>query len=169
MRRRRSRRYRWLPAALTAGGLALILLGGVAASPGRAPDEASTAEVGLLYAADAVGVTIISLLAGRFRQCWSFGAVALGALMIDGFCRLVFAGMTNLEIAETLGGIPRRHSPFQHFFLDRLGPWTRFLIGHQRHRRHATGMMTSLAAAREDAGDFLVEGYFCRDGIVRGE
>ena len=57
MRRRRSRRYRWLPAALTAGGLALILLGGVAASPGRAPDEASTAQVGLV--ADNASATVV--------------------------------------------------------------------------------------------------------------
>jgi hypothetical protein len=42
---------------LTAGGLALILLGGVAASPGRVPDETSTAEVGLV--ADNTSATVV--------------------------------------------------------------------------------------------------------------
>jgi MFS family permease len=61
--------------------------------------DASSTEIGLLYAADAAGVVAISLMAGRLRRRWSFGAVALGALMIDGLCRLIFAGMTDLWLA----------------------------------------------------------------------
>jgi hypothetical protein len=48
MRRRQSRRYRWLPMMLTAGGLALILLAGVVATPGRTPEPPSTTQVGLV-------------------------------------------------------------------------------------------------------------------------
>lgn len=57
MRRRQSRRYRWLPMMLTAGGLALILLAGVVATPGRTPEPPSTTRVGLV--ADNTSATVV--------------------------------------------------------------------------------------------------------------
>ena len=51
---------------------------------------ASDAQVGLLYACGSLGTVIFSLAAGRFRKCWSLGAIALGALMMEG----VFTAMT---------------------------------------------------------------------------
>lgn len=57
MVRRHSRRYRWLPMMLTVGGLGLILLGGVVATPGRTPETASTTHVGLV--ADNTAATVV--------------------------------------------------------------------------------------------------------------
>ena len=50
----------------------------------KARYAASDAEVSLFFAAGPIGVVILSLLAGPLRKRWSFGVVALGALMIDG-------------------------------------------------------------------------------------
>jgi MFS family permease len=52
---------------------------------------ASDAEVGLLFAAGPVGVVIFSLLAGPLRRRWSFGVVALGALMLSGLADVALA------------------------------------------------------------------------------
>jgi MFS family permease len=45
---------------------------------------ASDAQVGLLYACGSLGIVIFSLAAGRFRNRWSLGTIALGALMMEG-------------------------------------------------------------------------------------
>jgi hypothetical protein len=109
MRRRRSRRYRWLPAALTAGGLALILLGGVAASPGGAPDNASTAEVGLV--ADNASATVVpnaDFLKTRARAL---------EMLEDAVQRLRSAGTTSASAAadrlEAVGDRLARVTPSQ--------------------------------------------------------
>jgi MFS family permease len=52
---------------------------------------ASNFEVGLLFAAGSLGVTLLALLAGPLRKRFSFSAVALGALMADGLLLLAFA------------------------------------------------------------------------------
>jgi MFS family permease len=51
---------------------------------------ASDAEVGILFAAGPLGVIVFSLAAGPLRRRWSFGVVALGALMIAG---LAYVGL----------------------------------------------------------------------------
>jgi MFS family permease len=51
----------------------------------------SDAELGLLFAADGAGVVLLSLLAGPLRSRWSFGNVALGALMLSGVATFALA------------------------------------------------------------------------------
>src|SRR5258708_26000608 len=45
---------------------------------------ASNTQVGLLYAGGSLGTVIFSLLAGRIRQPWALGAIALGELIVEG-------------------------------------------------------------------------------------
>lgn len=45
---------------------------------------ASDGEIGLLFSAGSLGVVVMSLLAGPLRRRWTFGTVALGALMLSG-------------------------------------------------------------------------------------
>jgi MFS family permease len=45
---------------------------------------ASNTQVGLLYAGGSLGTVLFSLAAGRFPKRWSLGAIALGALMMEG-------------------------------------------------------------------------------------
>ncbi len=56
---------------------------------------ADDSRVGLLYAAGSVGVVVTSLIAGRLRRRWSFGQVALGALMVGGALNLLLALVSN--------------------------------------------------------------------------
>lgn len=56
--------------------------------------EASDTEVGLLYAAGGAGAVLLSLLASRLRQRWSFSRVALGALMGQGLTLITFAAVS---------------------------------------------------------------------------
>lgn len=51
----------------------------------------SDAELGLLFAADGAGVVLLSLAAGPLRSRFSFGNVALGALMLSGLTTLALA------------------------------------------------------------------------------
>jgi len=60
---------------------------------------AEESQIGLLFAADALGVVVMALLAGRMRRRWSFGTVALGALMAQGLLSVVFAFLTNFWFA----------------------------------------------------------------------
>lgn len=60
---------------------------------------ANDTRVGWLFAADALGVVCVSLIAGRIRKRWTFGAVALGSLMIQGVLNVVLAYQTNYWIA----------------------------------------------------------------------
>lgn len=57
--------------------------------------HADDTRIGILFAADAAGVVLISLLAGQLRKRWSFGTVALGSLMISGLLIVLFASLTN--------------------------------------------------------------------------
>lgn len=52
---------------------------------------ASDAQVGILYSAGSVGVVLLSLAAGPLRRRWSFSAVALGALALEGVLTVALA------------------------------------------------------------------------------
>ena len=66
---------------------------------------AADTEVGLLFAAGGAGVFVLGLLAGPLRKRWSFGNVALGALMLSGIVTVAFAYTTNLWLAAILWGL----------------------------------------------------------------
>jgi MFS family permease len=51
----------------------------------------SDSELGLLFAADGAGVVLLSLAAGPLRNRFSFGNVALGALMLNGVLTVALA------------------------------------------------------------------------------
>jgi MFS family permease len=55
--------------------------------------HATDSEIGLLFAADSLGVVVLSLAAGPLRKRWSFSTVALGALMLSGVLTVVFAAV----------------------------------------------------------------------------
>jgi len=61
----------------------------------------SDSELGLLFAADGAGVVVMSLAAGPLRSRFSFGNVALGALMLTGLMTiaLAYAPMYLLAVA----------------------------------------------------------------------
>jgi MFS family permease len=59
-------------------------------------------EVGLLFAAGGAGVVVLSLAAGPLRKRWSFGNVALGALMLSGLLTVGLAYTTSLWVAVIL-------------------------------------------------------------------
>jgi len=61
--------------------------------------RAEDSEVGLLFAAGGAGVVVLSLAAGPLRRKWSFGNVALGALMLDGLLTVALAYTTSLWVA----------------------------------------------------------------------
>ena len=64
--------------------------------------RAEDSEVGLLFAAGGAGVVALSLAAGPLRKRWSFGNVALGALMLSGLLTIGFAYTTSLWLAIVL-------------------------------------------------------------------
>ena len=59
-------------------------------------------EVSLLFAAGGAGVVLLSLAAGQLRKRWSFGNVALGALMLSGLLTVAFAYTTSLWLAVAI-------------------------------------------------------------------
>jgi MFS family permease len=61
--------------------------------------RAEDSEVGLLFAAGGAGVVALSLAAGPLRKRWSFGNVALGALMLSGVLTVALAYTTSLWLA----------------------------------------------------------------------
>jgi len=63
---------------------------------------ATDAQVGLLFAAGGVGVFLLSLAAGPLRKRWSFGNVALGALMLAGLSNLALAFAPTFALAVAL-------------------------------------------------------------------
>jgi MFS family permease len=52
---------------------------------------ASDSQIGLLYSAGGLGVVVLGLAAGPLRRRWSFGQVALGALMANAVLMFAFA------------------------------------------------------------------------------
>ena len=67
--------------------------------------RAEDSEVGLLFAAGGAGVVVLSLAAGPLRKRWSFGNVALGALMLSGLLTVALAYTTSLWLAVVLWAI----------------------------------------------------------------
>jgi MFS family permease len=67
--------------------------------------RATDSEVGLLFAAGGAGVVLFSLTAGPLRKRWSFGNVALGALMLSGLLTLGLAFAPSLPVAVLLWGL----------------------------------------------------------------
>jgi MFS family permease len=67
--------------------------------------RAEDSEVALLFAAGGAGVVVLSLAAGPLRKLWSFGNVALGALMLSGLLTVWLAYTTSLWLAIVLWGL----------------------------------------------------------------
>ena len=66
---------------------------------------ATDPEIGLLFAAGGVGVVLFSLAAGPLRKRWSFGNVALGALMASGLLTVGLAYAPTFLAAVMLWGL----------------------------------------------------------------
>ncbi|HEY6960121.1 MAG TPA: MFS transporter [Candidatus Limnocylindria bacterium] len=66
---------------------------------------ATDSEVGLFFAAGGAGVVVCSLAAGPLRARWSFGNVALGALMVSGLLIVALAYAPSLPVAVVLFGL----------------------------------------------------------------
>jgi MFS family permease len=64
--------------------------------------RASDGEVGLVFAAGGAGVVVLSLAAGPLRRRWSFGNVALGALMLSALLVIALAFTTSLWVGLIL-------------------------------------------------------------------
>jgi len=67
--------------------------------------HATDSEIGILFAADSLGVVVLSLAAGPLRQRWGFSTVALGALMLSGALTVVFAAVPIYWLAVPLWGL----------------------------------------------------------------
>jgi MFS family permease len=65
----------------------------------------SDAELGLLFAADGAGVVLLSLVAGPLRSRYSFGNVALGALMLSGLATFALAYAPSYLLAVALSAL----------------------------------------------------------------
>ncbi|HEX6061438.1 MAG TPA: MFS transporter [Candidatus Limnocylindria bacterium] len=66
---------------------------------------ATDSEIGLLFAAGGVGVVLFSLAAGPLRRRWSFGNVALGALMVSGLLTIGLAYAPTFLVAVACWGL----------------------------------------------------------------
>jgi MFS family permease len=67
--------------------------------------NATDSQIAILYAAESLGVVVLSLAAGPLRQRFRFSVVALGALMLSGALTMVFAGVTVYWVAVVLWGV----------------------------------------------------------------
>src|SRR5216683_2354805 len=67
--------------------------------------HATDSEIGVLFAADSLGVVVLSLAAGPLRKRWRFSTVALGALMLSGVLTVVFAAVPVYWVAVPLWGM----------------------------------------------------------------
>lgn len=61
--------------------------------------DAADSEIGVLFAAGGAGVILCSLAAGPLRARFSFGSVALGALMLSGLLTVALAVAPSLAVA----------------------------------------------------------------------
>jgi MFS family permease len=66
---------------------------------------ATDSQVGILFAAGGAGVFALGLLAGPLRKRWSFGNVALGALMVSGLLTVALAYATSFWMGAVLWGL----------------------------------------------------------------
>jgi len=67
--------------------------------------QASDSQIGILFAADSLGVVVLSLAAGPLRRRWRFSTVALGALMLGGLLTVVFAAVPVYWVAVPLWAV----------------------------------------------------------------
>ena len=67
--------------------------------------DATDSEVGIMFAAGGAGVFALGLAAGPLRKRWSFGNVALGALMLSGLLTIAFAYAPSYWSAVALFGL----------------------------------------------------------------
>lgn len=63
---------------------------------------ATDSDVGLFFAAGGAGAFLLGMLAGPLRGRFSFGNVALGALMLSGLLTMAFAFVYSLPVAVVL-------------------------------------------------------------------
>jgi MFS family permease len=63
---------------------------------------AGDTQVGLIFSAGSAGVVVLGLSAGALRKRWSFSAVALGALMLEGLLTIVLSQTRSYWIALLL-------------------------------------------------------------------
>jgi MFS family permease len=67
--------------------------------------QATDSQIGILFAADSLGVMLLSLAAGPLRKRWRFSTVALGALMLGGALTIVFAVVPYYWLAVLLWAV----------------------------------------------------------------
>jgi MFS family permease len=67
--------------------------------------QATDSQIGILFAADSLGVMLLSLAAGPLRKRWRFSTVALGALMLGGALTIVFAVVPYYWLAVPLWAV----------------------------------------------------------------
>jgi predicted MFS family arabinose efflux permease len=66
---------------------------------------ATDSQVGIIFAAGGAGVFALGLAAGPLRKRWSFGNVALGALMLSGLLGIAFAYAPSYWVGVALFGL----------------------------------------------------------------
>lgn len=66
---------------------------------------ASDPQIGILFAAGGLGVVACSLAAGPLRRRWTFGNVALGALMLSGLLLVALAYAPSFQVAVLCWGL----------------------------------------------------------------
>jgi predicted MFS family arabinose efflux permease len=66
---------------------------------------ATDSQVGILFGSGGVGILVCGLLAGPLRKRWSFGDVALGALMLSGLLTVAFAYTTSFWTGAVIWGL----------------------------------------------------------------
>src|SRR4029077_1705672 len=66
---------------------------------------ATDSQIGLLFASGGARVVVFSLAAGPLRKRWTFGNVALGALMVSGLLTIGLAYAPTFLVAVALWGV----------------------------------------------------------------
>ena len=117
----------------------------------------SDSELGLLFAADGVGVVVMSLAAGPLRSRYSFGNVALGALMMSGLMTIALAYAPTYLLAV---GLSAASSGFGILFNINTGSLRQAIVpNHLLGRIITIAMVLAWSASPLGAtiGGFIVE------------
>ncbi len=72
---------------------------------GRQHLHAGTAQIGVLYSVESIGIVVLSLAAGPLRKRYSFSKVALSALMLSGLCTVAMALVSWYPLALLCWGL----------------------------------------------------------------
>jgi len=67
--------------------------------------HATDSEIAILFAADSLGIVVLSLAAGPLRKRWPFSTVALGSLMLGGALTIAFAVVPSYWPAVVLWAV----------------------------------------------------------------